>query len=192
MEKPAISRHVVALVVICGLVSACANIPQGAVDLNRKVSKGVEALAENARSVIGTWRSLTYEIVDRNHDEIFGEVKINHTNKLKNKLKAMHPGASKEELRSALESALALLHARVRDKIRAGIDTKADAMLAVVNKNTRAILKANDSITNLLVSSREVVASRNALLVDFEALIPIPPPAKEFVKTLIAGTAGAK
>ncbi|MCZ6861278.1 MAG: hypothetical protein O7I42_13555, partial [Alphaproteobacteria bacterium] len=71
-----------------------------------------------------------------------------------------------------------LLRDVVIDKIR----TQANKYRTTAARNARHLLRANESITKLLVSSREVISARAAVVEKAGELVPILPVVKGFVE----------
>lgn len=162
------------LAVLFTLSTGCANVPKSAITVNQQVSKGIETLKQNGNTMINAWEETGYRVINEQWDKIYEKAEIiyREENSIVSDI-ALNEGEQKKDV-----AGIATL---IRDELRSKVKVKADEMRKIVSSNASTTLKANESITNLLISVNEVGESREAVLQSVGELLPIPPDVKEFV-----------
>jgi hypothetical protein len=155
------------------MLSACARIPQAAIDVNRQVSTGITAIGANGQEMVRAWEETGYKMLDDRWSQVYSRAEAAYRKK-----KGIADGTA---LTSNQHEDVAGLAALVRDKVRGKIRAEAEKMRGIIVANTKATLEANESITGLLISANAVFASRQALIKEVGTLIPIPPGITEFI-----------
>lgn len=164
-------------VVLVIFLSACAQVPFAAIDLNRQVSQGISAIGDNGQAAIAAWEAVALSLVDERWGQIYKKADIEYRKK--------YQIAGGIALTSTQAEELAGLAALLRDEVRSKIFAKAMEMRKVVSVNTKATLDANDSVTNILISANAVLTVQQTAAKQVLEQARLPTDVNNFVKNLI-------
>jgi hypothetical protein len=159
------------------LVSGCVQIPQAAVDVNRDVSKGISALRDNGNEMVDAWEEMGYRMLDERWARVYSKADADFRAKRK-----LAPGSALSADQQQNVAGLATLY---RDEVRKKIQAKAAELRAVINKNAKMTLDANESITSLLISANAVTSVQQTALKSVGELVPVLPKVSSFVEELL-------
>lgn len=154
-------------------LSACAQIPQAAIDVNKQVSTGITAIGANGQEMVRAWEESGYKMLDERWTQVYKKAEASYRTKRKI--------AKDSSLTAQQQQDVAGLASLVRDKVRTKIRAEADKMRSIIASNTKTTLEANESITNLLVSANTVNTTRQSALKEVGKLVPIPPEITGFI-----------
>jgi len=169
--------HSLTLALAAALLSACAQVPVAAIDVNRQVSVGIAALGSNGQDLVNAWEETAFAVIDERWGTLYKKAEIDFRAK-----RRIAPDAA---LSAAQQEDLAGLATLVRDQARQRIAAKAREMRQVLAANTRGTLEANDSITQLLISANAVLSQQQSALKQVGEQLRIPSDVTKFVVELV-------
>ncbi|WP_282131438.1 hypothetical protein [Pseudoalteromonas aliena] len=162
-------------------ITGCSNIPQAAIDVNKQVSVGINALGENGVEMVKAWELSAYSMLDEKWSKVYA--KANESYRSKKSI------AQNAVLTAQQQEGVAGLSALIRDEVRSKINTKANSMKSIIMSNTKNTIAANESITNLLISANAIVNFQQSAVKEVGKIIPIPPAISTFINDSL-NTAG--
>lgn len=158
-------------------LSACAQVPTSAIDLNRQVSTGISSLGTNGQEAVAAWEEAALAFIDDRWKEIYK--KADSEFRIKRKL------ADNIALNGDQAEEVAGLAALIRDEARKKIIGKANEMRKVISDNTKATLEANESVTRLLVSANSVLTAQESTTKQVVEHAKLPATTNNFLRDLI-------
>ena len=155
----------------------CASIPPQAIELNKNVSTGIDALEENAIEMVNAWEQSGFMILDESWDKLYDKAESDYRTK-----KGITTGTSLTADQTKDVAGLAVL---IRDEVRKKITDEAISYRSIIKNNATEITQANDSITGLLQEANRAIGKRQVVMDQVQGILPIPPNLTSFIKTTL-------
>lgn len=172
-------RHFYRLLTIISIavLAACAQVPQAAIDVSRQVSTGITSLGENGQDAIAAWEETAFALLDERWSQIYKKADAEFRKKRQLAAAATLSADQAEEV--------AGLAALIRDEARKKIAGKASEMRKIITANAKTTLEANESVTQLLVSSNAVLTTQQSAAKQVAEQVKLPADLANFVSDLI-------
>ncbi|MBX2831449.1 MAG: hypothetical protein KTR23_09765 [Rhodospirillales bacterium] len=146
--------------------SACANIPIGAESANSAVSIGVQRLSADTETILDAYRQSLRLAVQAEFSHIHDAAE--------DSVRAKRGVAAGTPLNDDQRQEVSGIVLIVFEKAHELIDQKIAETKATVQKNTATVKTANDEITKLLASARQVGTARSEIIETMKDLVPLP------------------
>ena len=160
-------------IILTVMLCACASIPSSSIELNKKVTSGIEAIRDNGLTMVEAWEKTGYKVLDQRWEKVHTKAKEDYK-----RIKDIGEGTALTPEQEKDVAGLAVIY---RDKIKENIKHEADSLREIINKNASETIQANNSITNLLEEASRAIGKRQVVMSEIKNLVPIPASVTDFI-----------
>ena len=162
------------------MLCACASIPSSSIELNKKVTNGIEAIRDNGLTMVEAWEKTGYKVLDERWKRVHTKAKADYKSK-----KNIAAGTALTPEQETDVAGLAVIY---RDAVKEMIKREADSLREIINKNASETIKGNNSITNLLEEASRAIGKRQVVMSEIKNLVPIPPSVTDFIDNSLSNS----